>query len=138
MKPIRIQRIRQHKQVSPNGLPIKYCGRPGEWGNPFRVVEIAGKWQVKCEAIDIQAAILTHVCRLEYDSKQDAAKDAVRCYEYYMIPTKFFPETKGITLLTAHNEAHIKKELAGKNLSCWCKVGEPCHVDVLLEIANKK
>lgn len=26
--------------------------------------------------------------------------------------------------------------LRGKNLGCWCKPGEPCHADVLLEIAN--
>jgi hypothetical protein len=28
-------------------------------------------------------------------------------------------------------------ELRGKNLACWCKPGEPCHADVLLEIANR-
>ena len=27
--------------------------------------------------------------------------------------------------------------LRGKNLACWCKQGEPCHADVLLEIANR-
>lgn len=27
-------------------------------------------------------------------------------------------------------------ELRGKNLACWCKLGEPCHADVLLELAN--
>lgn len=27
--------------------------------------------------------------------------------------------------------------LRGKNLACWCKPGEPCHADVLLELANK-
>jgi hypothetical protein len=26
--------------------------------------------------------------------------------------------------------------LRGKNLACWCKLGEPCHADVLLELAN--
>lgn len=26
--------------------------------------------------------------------------------------------------------------LRGKNLACWCPPGEPCHADVLLEIAN--
>lgn len=30
----------------------------------------------------------------------------------------------------------IIRELRGKNLGCWCKIGEPCHGDVLLEIAN--
>jgi hypothetical protein len=33
-------------------------------------------------------------------------------------------------------KADIKAELRGKNLACWCKVGEPCHGDVLLRIAN--
>jgi hypothetical protein len=28
-------------------------------------------------------------------------------------------------------------ELRGKNLACFCKIGEPCHADVLLELANK-
>lgn len=27
-------------------------------------------------------------------------------------------------------------KLRGKNLACWCKPGEPCHADVLLELAN--
>jgi len=26
--------------------------------------------------------------------------------------------------------------LRGKSLACWCKLGEPCHADVLLELAN--
>lgn len=26
--------------------------------------------------------------------------------------------------------------LRGYNLACWCNEGEPCHVDVLLELAN--
>lgn len=29
-----------------------------------------------------------------------------------------------------------KKELRGKNLACWCCLQDPCHADVLLEIAN--
>lgn len=32
--------------------------------------------------------------------------------------------------------ADIKRELRGKHLACWCLPGVPCHVDVLLEIAN--
>ena len=28
-------------------------------------------------------------------------------------------------------------ELRGKNLACWCKADEPCHADVLLDLANK-
>jgi hypothetical protein len=27
--------------------------------------------------------------------------------------------------------------LCGKDLACWCKAGEACHADVLIEMANK-
>ncbi|WP_369123141.1 DUF4326 domain-containing protein [Nocardia blacklockiae] len=27
-------------------------------------------------------------------------------------------------------------ELRGKDLACWCAPGDPCHGDVLLELAN--
>jgi hypothetical protein len=30
----------------------------------------------------------------------------------------------------------IKTELRGRNLACWCHPDQPCHADVLLEIAN--
>ena len=31
----------------------------------------------------------------------------------------------------------VRTELAGKSLACWCKVGQPCHADVLLRWANE-
>ncbi len=30
----------------------------------------------------------------------------------------------------------IRSELQGKNLACYCPLSEPCHADVLLELAN--
>jgi hypothetical protein len=27
-------------------------------------------------------------------------------------------------------------DLRGKNLACWCRLDQPCHADVLLELAN--
>lgn len=29
------------------------------------------------------------------------------------------------------------RDLTGKNLACWCKEGQPCHADALLELANR-
>ncbi len=29
-------------------------------------------------------------------------------------------------------------EIRGKNLACWCKIGDFCHADVLLEYANEE
>lgn len=30
----------------------------------------------------------------------------------------------------------VKDTLRGKNLACWCALDQPCHADVLLELAN--
>lgn len=30
----------------------------------------------------------------------------------------------------------IAQELRGRDLACWCPTGNPCHADVLLDIAN--
>jgi len=29
------------------------------------------------------------------------------------------------------------ESIRGKNLACWCKSGDPCHADVLLELVNR-
>src|SRR3984957_4127057 len=41
-----------------------------------------------------------------------------------------------INIWTFPTKADIRRELRGKNLSCWCVENKPCHADVLLEIAN--
>ena len=35
-----------------------------------------------------------------------------------------------------HAREHARLQLAGKNLACWCRLDQPCHADVLLEVAN--
>lgn len=41
-------------------------------------------------------------------------------------------------LLEARRRAGLDalRELRGKNLACFCDLAEPCHADVLLELAN--
>jgi hypothetical protein len=31
-----------------------------------------------------------------------------------------------------------RRELGGRDLVCWCPIDQPCHADVLLEIANQE
>jgi hypothetical protein len=31
----------------------------------------------------------------------------------------------------------LRAELRGKNLACWCALDQPCHADVLLDLANR-
>lgn len=47
---------------------------------------------------------------------------------------KWYREHLTLGSLLRHD---VEKELRGKNLACWCPLGEPCHADLLLEIANK-
>lgn len=30
-----------------------------------------------------------------------------------------------------------RRELGGRDLACWCPLDQPCHADVLLEVANR-
>lgn len=119
IQPVRIQRSRQHKQVSQNGLEIVYCGRPTKWGNPFKIGN---------SLLDVPFIIIkkTELTEAEQDGGIITQGISVRLFE---------------TFLTLYGAAdfiqQIKENLKGKNLSCWCKVGEPCHVDVLLKIANE-
>ena len=114
MIPVRVQRSRKHKQVSPNGLQIVYVRRPGKWGNPFKVTGQEGHWFVVNEQDE---PLVT------FYEKKDAIDCCVGNFKEY--------------ISHEHNLGIVNVfDLKGKNLSCWCKVGEPCHADVLLEIAN--
>lgn len=31
----------------------------------------------------------------------------------------------------------VRTQLQGRNLACWCPLDQPCHADVLLEIAER-
>jgi hypothetical protein len=33
--------------------------------------------------------------------------------------------------------ADVRRELAGRDLACWCPLDGPCHADVLLRVANE-
>ncbi len=37
----------------------------------------------------------------------------------------------------AFTEGDVRRELAGRDLACWCPLDGPCHADVLLEVANR-
>ena len=70
-----------------------------------------------------------------------ADRDAKTCVELFRkailrIPTDGFGPTQQDQLMRIHNEALVEDHLRGKDLACWCKPGDPCHADVLLEIAN--
>ncbi len=120
-KPIRIQRSRQHKQFSPNGLPIVYVGRPSEYGNPFIVnqempLDILHELGYEVEGILEDREAGGVLC--------NSVGEALKYFEKWVNHNKYLKNK-------------VKAELKGKNLSCWCKIGEPCHADILLKLANE-
>ena len=133
-RPERIQRSRQTKQVSPNGLPIIYVGRPSKWGNPFVIDKVEKNWIVYFENGEMTTE------RGAFLTKQDAVNAAVSLFEQYVSflePIKF-----GKTKEEYKEDEEIFNEfigeLKGKNLSCWCRLDCKCHADVLLELANRE
>lgn len=61
------------------------------------------------------------------DGKQRNAINAVTCFENALL--------EGTLPFTTDD---VVAELRGKNLACFCPIGQPCHGDVLLKIANGK
>lgn len=82
--------------------------RPSKWGNPCRVGMFRG--------YDNAAAVRDFRLWLDRDF-------SVRSFE------NVFGQPPSVE--------EIRAELRGKNLACWCALDQPCHADVLLEIANQ-
>jgi len=54
-------------------------------------------------------------------------------------PTGHFDErgrAEYVATITVQQRAEIRRALRGRDLACWCPLDQPCHADVLLEIAN--
>lgn len=82
--------------------------RPGKWGNPWKV----GDWFT----VQMRGREWRDVGYLDRET-------AVMFYRLFEVKNL---ENIGLDV----------SELRGKNLACWCPLDEPCHADVLLELAN--
>lgn len=148
--PQRIQRKRTKGwQMPPNTV---YVGRGTRWGNPYRV----GKTKVRLPGIHGQdwehegrankrsgeKHYFVHPDNsITYHWVQDAtAEQCVELYQEYLsgAPYRDTCTTRHWDKYQASMQEEIRAELAGKNLACWCPLDQPCHADVLLEIANKE
>lgn len=111
--PERIQMRRTAGWRKPEG--VIYVGRPSKWGNPFVVKRVAwfGEWWVE----DPNSSGLLF-SGAGPNAQYYAATVAVLHYREVVVP--------GLNL----------RPLAGHDLGCWCRLDQPCHADVLLELAN--
>lgn len=110
--PKRIQRKRTKGWRMPkNTISVT---RPGPWGNPFRVGDI---WD---------QAIVWHLPSWNEGATTDGETKLSA-----QMAADLFRERCSIAM-----ESEAAFVLRGKDLACWCRVGDPCHADVLLEWAN--
>ena len=112
MTPARIQLSRKRGwRMPPNTVKVS---RPSIWGNPYLVCP------------------------------QRTAKEAVRLYRmglrgrWTALEKAAGHNPLGMLTVIAYFQSIRRRlgELRGKNLACWCRLGEPCHADVLLELAG--
>ncbi|NIQ88771.1 MAG: DUF4326 domain-containing protein [Deltaproteobacteria bacterium] len=104
--PKRIQRKRTKGWRMPENAI--YVGRPTRWGNPFDWKEFIDQWQHESQAKFLAGWL--------YKDWLDG-----KIHQWIAARNK---------LLTSLDI------LRGHDLACWCALDEPCHADVLLELAN--
>lgn len=134
MTPIRIQRKRTKDWRMPENTV--YVGRPTKWGNPFT---LDGD-MIFCDASHRRTILSPWVIFEEklYD-KEDGLKQIVKFYEQWInvILPSWNYVNHHVVKYCLFNSRIIEIALIGKNLACWCPLDQPCHVDVLLKLANK-
>jgi hypothetical protein len=112
-RPVRLQLSRrkgfdlQALSRATNGLPARNVARPSTWGNPYRI----------------------GVPRRHVDGRIVIPATALEAAAWYREYLEY--HLQGDTMRPALDE-----DIAGRNIACWCDLDEPCHGDVLLELAN--
>lgn len=153
--PERIQRSRAKGWRMPVGAT--YVGRPGPFGNPFpwegtwaAVAAVAAGFTGdaagrRASAVAHYRAWLTGEVRRgpHADDKGDdlivyADGSERSTAEQGRRLAAFLAVSLGSRLHLPPPPAleRIRAELRGHDLACWCALGQPCHADVLLELAN--
>ncbi len=120
-KPKRIQKKRTKGWKMPEGAVS--VTRPSKWGNPFTI----GEWFMRGDCRGDRSAFrftYTHALSEQYaDERYTKISDASMAVEWFRWYLSVAPPRDLV-------------EIRGKNLACWCPLDQPCHADVLLEIAN--
>ena len=109
--PRRVQRSRTTgARKPPDAVTV---ARPTVWGNPWP----ASIHRTRTRAVDLYRAYI-----------EGRAAD---------IPIDDWTEADPFARLSlTYAVRHRIGDLAGHDLACWCPLGQPCHADVLLELAN--
>lgn len=126
--PRRIQLRRTKGWRKPEGVIV--VSRPSRWGNPFRIYRghslIGPSWG---QARGIWGHINANACIYGYVTTS-GRMDIQAAVDQFRV----------LMDVRARDEPDRLREwlapLRGHDLACWCPLDQPCHADVLLEIAN--
>jgi hypothetical protein len=91
--------------------------RSTRWGNPFRIT------------VRDRERVVVDDNGIEYPTVGDT-REAVTRQVVGMFRRDIERETAAITV------DEIRRDLAGRDLACWCPLDSPCHADVLLAISR--
>lgn len=118
-----MQRI-QRKRVKGFKMPpnTKYVGRPTKWGNPVKL--LAG-------CIYIDASHRRTILNPWVYYAPGTITDVIALYRSILNGEKM--DNPDLQYWSDRFKNYDIQELKDKNLSCFCSLSSPCHVDVLLE-----
>jgi len=145
----RIQRQRMKGWRMPEGAI--YVGRPGPFGNPFRWDDDRATWLALALGQMADAAGRRVAAVMAYRSWMTDAPMPVPTregrlgeFEYTsgrVVQVADLPTGMGLLMLSKMGPVIASprpdlESLRGHDLVCWCPLDQPCHADVLLELAN--
>lgn len=138
-KPVRLQLSRkrgfnlQEHSLSVNGLPAVNCARPSLYSNPFKIGGPSGFMfndggdptpmiasMSREQSVDMFRTLITGITTPEMHPWGHNWRRHL--------------EAK---IGGAYPFGHLRNQLRGKNLACFCNLDEACHCDVWLNVANQ-
>jgi hypothetical protein len=123
MSPKRVQMSRQRPWRADNPDAV-IVARPSKWGNEFEVWRIRG-YDWSAEVYDGERL---QMLVKNFATAAEARRAAAEAYRAVILAGR-----RQWSLPTVDE---VRAALAGRDLACWCPLDQPCHADVLLEIAN--
>lgn len=125
----RIQLRRTKGWRKPEGAIV--VSRPSRWGNPFAVGEGIVSWEGETDGDPGEYG--QRVCHGALNLGRGlTAAEAVKLFRDGLVGSLNDSDPYYDDMRAA------LAELAGHDLACWCPLDQPCHADVLLELANSQ
>jgi len=126
VKPVRLQLSRRNgfdlqawsREV--NGLPAVKANRSTKLGNPFAVTKATTARNGKTEDAWVVGSWNGPAMWIR-PTREEALDISIRAYQAWIAK----PENAGALAIAR-----------GKNIACWCDLGNLCHVNVIIELAN--